>query len=129
MKPANSGDDECKIAAVICIGKDALDAITGITGGVDRSRRSTPRRATAMGGVVSWAAERRGMARHADRRRRSIARPSRRWTATGSRGSYAAMVRLAIALAALFLLLAVGQAIVARTWRSCSAPSVRCRSR
>ena len=69
-EPRTDGDvNECKIVAVICVGKEALDAVTGITGGLigdgaEAAAGTRDGRRRQLGG------RRRGMAGHADRRRR-----------------------------------------------------------
>jgi hypothetical protein len=109
-EPANSGEiNKCKIVAVICIGKEALDAITGITGGLI-GEGAQAAAGTAMDGIVSWAAG--GAAWLVTRIAEVVDGSTKRaLDSAWFTRSYASMVQIAIALAALFLLLADGQAM------------------
>jgi hypothetical protein len=105
-KPNRSAKNGCALPTLICAGKKAADlvgdaAVAGAGAAAD----------TVMGGVVSWAAD--GAAWIVSAIGTRIDRSTRPalespWYAR----RYATMVQLAVALAAVFLLLATGQAIV-----------------
>ena len=110
-KPNRSAKNGCALPTLICAGKKAADlvgdaAVAGAGAAAD----------TVMGGVVSWAAD--GAAWIVSAIGTRIDRSTRPalespWYAR----RYATMVQLAVALAAVFLLLATGQAIVRQDLR------------
>src|SRR4051812_33545361 len=108
-------DDGCKSTAIVCAGKGVLGASpvgvgVGVVGGIVGSGAQAVA-GGVMDGAVEWVAKGAGwlVEQIADQVDRST-KPAlgSEWFQKG----YAAMIRLSIALAPLFLLLAAGQAIV-----------------
>src|SRR4051794_7375649 len=107
-KQANAHLSACIAPAIICAGGKAAEAVGGAVGDVVSSAADS-----AMGGVVEWAANGaawlvEGVAKQIEQSTRpELADP---WFAS----RYDAMIMLAAPFAGLFLLLAVGQAILAQ---------------
>jgi hypothetical protein len=100
----------CGLAAVICVGGEAIKAGTGVVGGIVGDGAEAVA-GGVMGGAVDWVAKGAGwlieqIAAQVDRSTKPAL--DSEWFQSG----YAAMARLSIALAPLFLLLAVGQALL-----------------
>jgi hypothetical protein len=102
-------NDDCPSTAVVCAGRGALDLVKGAAGGV----LGTGVDAAAdgiMGAIVTWASD--GAAYLIGRIAAIVDRSTQpQLTSTWFSERYVAMVQLAVALAAVFLLLAVGSAI------------------
>jgi hypothetical protein len=100
----------CSVAAIVCAGGKIVEGAAGVAGSVIGGGAEAVAN-TAMSGVVSWAAD--GAAWLLGQIAGVVDRSTR--PALGSewyRRDYGGMAELAIALSALFLLLAVGHSIV-----------------
>lgn len=107
---AKDDDGGCNSTAVVCIARGAIGVARGVAGDVLGGGVGMASN-VVMSGVVRWAAE--GAAGLLNRIAQEIDRSTRPALRSGwFQAGYAAMVQVAIALAAVFLLLAVGHAIV-----------------
>lgn len=103
-------EGKCTSPAVVCVGKSAIDLITGATGGVVGAGINAAT-GGVMGGIVEWAA--RG-ASHLIGEIASMLDKSTRPALESAwfDERYRSMIGVAIALSGLFFLLAVGEAVL-----------------